>query len=460
MEGTTIAALATAPAPAGVAVVRVSGPRSALVLKSLFSGKKDPTKLPRTLVFGDILDFKSGASIDKGLAVFMPAPWSFTGEDVAEFQFHGSPVLVQRVLRSLYAYGVLPAAAGEFTKRAFLNGKMDLAQAEAIADVVQAKSEEELRFAGEQLKGRLSQAIEQVGEPLRDSLAEIEATIDFPDEDINPDTVDAIAARAEAALTTINRLLSTYSFGSLVKEGVRVLLCGRPNSGKSSLLNLLLGKRKAIVSDISGTTRDLIEDEATLAGHKFVFCDSAGIRETNDEIERIGVELAKERIPWADLILLVVDATDRSDAWRQTLELLKFGDKKVWMIVNKIDLNPQALAEFAVHSSVCQQNFFISAKTGDGIGGLIEALVEDVARHMPERGEVGEVITNERHRDCLERAKSALSACLGGLKTESVPLSIVAADIKQALTALDEIVGRTYTEDILGRIFSKFCIGK
>jgi tRNA modification GTPase len=411
-------------------------------------------------VFGDILDFKSGASIDKGLAVFMPAPWSFTGEDVAEFQFHGSPVLVQRVLRSLYAYGVLPAAAGEFTKRAFLNGKMDLAQAEAIADVVQAKSEEELRFAGEQLKGRLSQAIEQVGEPLRDSLAEIEATIDFPDEDINPDTVDAIAARAEAALTTINRLLSTYSFGSLVKEGVRVLLCGRPNSGKSSLLNLLLGKRKAIVSDISGTTRDLIEDEATLAGHKFVFCDSAGIRETNDEIERIGVELAKERIPWADLILLVVDATDRSDAWRQTLELLKFGDKKVWMIVNKIDLNPQALAEFAVHSSVCQQNFFISAKTGDGIGGLIEALVEDVARHMPERGEVGEVITNERHRDCLERAKSALSACLGGLKTESVPLSIVAADIKQALTALDEIVGRTYTEDILGRIFSKFCIGK
>lgn len=460
MEGTTIAALATAPAPAGVAVVRVSGPRSALVLKSLFSGKKDPTKLPRTLVFGDILDFKSGASIDKGLAVFMPAPWSFTGEDVAEFQFHGSPVLVQRVLRSLYAYGVLPAAAGEFTKRAFLNGKMDLAQAEAIADVVQAKSEEELRFAGEQLKGRLSQAIEQVGEPLRDSLAEIEATIDFPDEDINPDTVDAIAARAEAALTTINRLLSTYSFGSLVKEGVRVLLCGRPNSGKSSLLNLLLGKRKAIVSDISGTTRDLIEDEATLAGHKFVFCDSAGIRETNDEIERIGVELAKERIPWADLILLVVDATDRSDAWRQTLELLKVGDKKVWMIVNKIDLNPQALAEFAVHSSVCQQNFFISAKTGDGIGGLIEALVEDVARHMPERGEVGEVITNERHRDCLERAKSALSACLEGLKTESVPLSIVAADIKQALTALDEIVGRTYTEDILGRIFSKFCIGK
>jgi tRNA modification GTPase len=179
MEGKTIAALATAPAPAGVAVVRVSGPRAQLALKHTFHGKKDPARLPRTLVFGDIIDFKTGATIDKGLAVFMPAPWSFTGEDVAEFQFHGSPVLVQRVLRSLYAYGVQPAAAGEFTKRAFLNGKMDLAQAEAIADVIQAKSDEELRFAGEQLRGRLSQAVAQIGEPLRDALAELEASIDL-----------------------------------------------------------------------------------------------------------------------------------------------------------------------------------------------------------------------------------------------------------------------------------------
>ena len=194
MEETTIAALATAPAPAGVAVVRVSGPRARLALKSIFDGKRDPLRHPRTLVYGDILDFKTSAPIDKGLAVFMPAPWSFTGEDVVEFQFHGSPVLVQRVLRSLYAYGAVPAVAGEFTKRAFLNGKMDLAQAEAIADVVSAKTEEELRFAGEQLKGRLSQAVALVGEPLRDSLAELEATIDFPDEDIRPDALEDIGA--------------------------------------------------------------------------------------------------------------------------------------------------------------------------------------------------------------------------------------------------------------------------
>lgn len=460
MDGTTIAALATAPAPAGVAVVRVSGPRSRTALGAVFRGKRDPLRNPRLMCFGDILDFKSGATIDTGLAVFMPGPHSFTGEDIAEFQFHGSPVLVQQVLRSLFAYGVLPAPAGEFTKRAFLNGKVDLAQAEAIADVVNAKSEEELRFAGEQLKGRLSQAVNSIGEPLRDALAELEATIDFPEEDIEPERLDQIAARAEVARVKVNQLLDTYSFGALIKEGVRVLLCGRPNAGKSSLLNLLVGKRKAIVSAVSGTTRDLIEEEASLAGHKFVFCDSAGLRDTTDEVEQIGVELAKERIPWADLVLFVVDASDTSDAWRDTLDILKRSGKKIWMVVNKIDLNPSAVGIFVADSSVCQQNFYISAKTGAGVGPLIEALVDDMAKEMPAREDAGEVITNERHRDCLRRADEALVSFIDLVHSKSAPLSILVADIKEALTALDEIVGKTYTEDILGRIFSKFCIGK
>jgi tRNA modification GTPase len=222
----------------------------------------------------------------------------------------------------------------------------------------------------------------------------------------------------------------------------------------------VLGKKRAIVSPISGTTRDLLEEEATLAGQKFVFCDSAGIRETSDEIEKIGVELAKERIPWADLVLLVIDATDEVGGWKPTLDLLASSGKRVWMVVNKIDLNPNAMMRVIEGSEMCEQNFYISAKTGAGIGALIEALVEDVSKHLPERGEVGEVVTNERHRDCLRRAEAALSQFIDSVGTRSPALPILAADIREALSALDEIVGRTYTEDILGRIFSKFCIGK
>ena len=458
-ENTTIVALATSPAPAGIAVVRVSGPKTKLALKAVFKGKKDPVKHPRTLVFGDILDFKTGGAIDKGLAVFMPSPWSFTGEDVAEFQFHGSPLLVQQVIRSLYAYGISPAQAGEFTRRAFINGKLDLAQAEAIADVINAKSEESLRFAGEQLKGRLSSAVSAIGEPLRDLLAEVEASVDFPEEEIEPQKRDQMTLTAQTASTKVHDLLKSYSFGQVVRDGVRVLLCGRPNAGKSSLLNLLLGKRRAIVSAISGTTRDLIEEEATIAGYKFIFCDSAGLRDTTDEVEKIGVELAVERLGWADLVMFVVDSTEEEQSWKEVIDTLRGKAKRVWMITNKIDANPQAFGQFSCDSSVCEQIFFISAKTGAGIGPLIEALVEDIAKKNPEKGEVGEVVTNERHRDCLERAYNSVNSFLKGIET-SAPFEILSADLREALKALDEIIGKTYTEDILGRIFSKFCVGK
>jgi tRNA modification GTPase len=214
------------------------------------------------------------------------------------------------------------------------------------------------------------------------------------------------------------------------------------------------------VSPISGTTRDLIEEEASLAGQKFVFCDSAGIRETTDEIEKIGVELAKERIPWADLALLVVDATDEKLSWQSTADLLREQGKRVWLVVNKIDLNPNAMMKVFCDSKTCQQNFYISAKTGAGIGALIEALVDDVGKSMPERGDVGEVVTNERHRDCLQRAERSLAQFIDAVASKTPALPILVADIREALFALDEIVGKTYTEDILGRIFSKFCVGK
>ncbi len=458
-SNTTIAALATAPAPAGIAVVRVSGPEVKTALRVLFRSKKSPVDHHREMIFGDLIDHKTSSVIDHALAVYMPGPHSFTGEDVAEFQFHGSPLLVQKVLRSLFAFGVVPAEPGEFTKRAFLNGKLDLVQAEAIAELINATSEQALRVAGEHLKGRFSDSIELLGEPLRDSLAEIEATIDFPDEDIEPKKLTKIRESIVRAHEQINALLHTYSFGQVLREGYRVLLCGRPNAGKSSILNLLLGRPRAIVSEVSGTTRDLIEESALLGGYKFVFCDSAGLTETENTVEKIGVQLAKERIPWADLILFIVDATDTGTEWNTILEYLRQHAKKIWMVTNKIDLNPEAFSTFFCDSTICAQNFYISAKTKDGSEALIAALIEEIKRGIGGNEDGSNIVTNERQRSCLNRAHEALTQCQK-IIDEKLPLEIISADLRRALSALEEIIGKTHTEDILGRIFSKFCIGK
>ena len=458
-EVTTIAALTTSPAPAGIAVIRVSGPSAKKVLKALFRSKKNPSDHPRMLMYGDMIDFKTSEVIDRALAVFMPNPFSFTGEDVAEFQFHGSPFLVQKTLRSLYAFGISPAEPGEFSKRAFLNGKIDLAQAEAIGDLITATSEHALKLASEQMHGRLSSAIKEIGEPLRDSLAELEAHIDFPEEDINPATLDKISASLEIGLTKVEALLKTYSYGHKVKEGYRVLLCGAPNTGKSSLLNIILGKERAIVSDISGTTRDLIEEEALLSNYRFIFCDSAGIRETSDVVEKMGIELALDRIPWADLVVLVTDSRDEQQEWQKVLGFLKGKAQKIWLLVNKIDLNSAAIGNIYCDSETCQQNFYVSAKTRAGVDSFISALVNEVTESNAAHSESTQTITNERHRLCLDNAKANL---LIGLKNilNKVDNEIISADIRNALNSLQEIIGVTYTEDILGRIFSKFCIGK
>ena len=455
----TIAALATAPAPAGIAVIRVSGPRTRRALRALFRSKISPLKERRRLTYGDLIDYKSGQVIDHALAVYMPGPNSFTGENVAEFQFHGSPVLVHKVLHSLYSFGISPAEPGEFTKRAFLNGKMDLAQAEAITELINASSERALKIAGEHLDGRFSQSISEIGEPLRDSLAELEASIDFPEEGIQPDSRDKLAHDIENSRTKISRLLATASYGAVIREGFRILLCGRPNVGKSSILNLLLGRQRAIVTEVSGTTRDLIEEEASFAGYRFIFCDSAGIVETTDRVEQIGIELARSKISWADLVLFIVDATDSKEEWRKLLPELEGIGKKVWMIVNKIDLNSAAIGSFVCDSSICAQNIYLSAKTKAGLEGLQNALVDEVEGRLGLNSDSSNVVTSERHGLCLAKASESLSRAINGLRS-GLAAELVAADIRHALVALEEIVGKTFNEDILGRIFSKFCIGK
>lgn len=439
--------------------MRISGPKSKEALRAIFKGSSDPIMDPRRMVLGDIIEFQSGEKIDLGLAVFMPGPRSFTGEDICELHLHGSPAIVQKVLRSLFSFGVVPAEAGEFTKRAFLNGKIDLAQAEAICDLINATGDQALKVANEQLHGRLSLAIDGIGEPLRDLLAEIEAGIDFPEEDISPTRLVEMVQSLTTAEEQIDRLLKSYEYGHRVKEGFKVLLCGRPNVGKSSILNLLLGRERAIVSEISGTTRDLLEEEAIFSGYRFIFCDSAGLTETQDKVEKIGVERARDRISWADLVLVVADATDGENDFRSILEQARPNARKIWLIVNKIDLNATALSSVFCESSVCSQNFYLSAKTKSGFDSLVQALVEEVSESVDDSAASSGVVTNERHRSCLSTAKQSLERARHGIET-GLPAEIISGEVRLALTALEEIVGKTYTEDILGRIFSKFCIGK
>lgn len=447
----TIAAPATSLAPSGIAIVRVSGPNTSAVLQEIFRGT-DPTTKPREMVYGSFVDTVADSTIDTGMAVFMPGPRSYTGEDTAELHLHGSPIIVSQLLNVIYKLdGVRAAEPGEFTKRAFLNGKLDLVQAEAVSDLISATSERALKLAQEQLEGRFSSAIEEIGEPLKDTLAELEASIDFPEEDIDPDS----RAQLETAIATttekVEKLLASYKYGLVVREGFRVLLCGRPNVGKSSLLNALLGQNRAIVTDISGTTRDLIEEAASFNGYRFVFCDSAGITSTDDHVEKIGIELAKERIPWADLILLVADST-QDDDWREVYTVLGNSTAPVWLIANKADL------EKLEPSSEVSKTLALSAKTGDGVQELIAELTQEVSQSLAS-SDHSQVVTNERQRTSLEQAAAALKQTQTALK-DNLPLEFVSAELRIALNHLEELVGSVSTEDILGRIFSKFCIGK
>jgi tRNA modification GTPase len=457
----TIAAIATPLGEGGVGIVKLSGPQSIEILHRLFAPTsviKQPgeafARQPRHLTWGHIRDPHSGQVVDEVLAVIMPAPHSYTRQDVVEIQSHGGIVAVRRILELTLATGARAAEPGEMTMRAFLNGRLDLAQAEAVLDVVQARTEAALRVAVEQLGGRLSARVQPARARLVDVLAYLEASIDFVEDEIPPQDIITPLREVTASLQD---LLATADRGMIYRQGVRAAIVGRPNVGKSSLLNALLRGERAIVTPIPGTTRDTLEETVNLQGVPLVLVDTAGIRlETDDAVERIGVERSQAALQRADLALLVIDSSQPLAGldW-QIADLI--GDKPALVVLNKCDL-PALKKDEAAGLLPTALHLNISALTGEGIAEMERAIVEMVLGGEVTAADTP-LVSNARHKASLLRALEHVQAAetghLGGLSAD-----LVAIDVREAVDALGEITGETAGEDLLEAIFSRFCIGK
>jgi len=437
-------------------VIRISGAAALAIADRCFvapAGKAGTLSAApsHTLHFGHVV--RDGEKIDEVLAAVMRAPRTFTREDIVEFTCHGGILPVKLVLDAVLAAGARLAEPGEFTRRAFLNGRIDLAQAEAIADVIHSRTELALRAANEQLAGKLSKRIEEVREQLMQTLAHIEAHIDFPDEDIAPDTKDQLLERMDRGVRFMDRLLATANEGQILRRGVRAAIVGRPNAGKSSLLNQLLGRDRAIVSPIPGTTRDTIEETANVRGLPIVFVDTAGLREAGDQIELEGMRRSRESLERAELILHVLDRSEPLTE-ADTRHLGELAGRKRIIVRNKADLPARLEASLLPDAPVVD----VSCLTGDGIETL-----KDRIRELVWSGGVGtemlEVMINSRHQDALNRARAAVVRAIDALRSDE-SLELVAMDLRIGVNAVGEIVGKTATDDLLDMIFSRFCIGK
>ena len=454
----TIAAIATPLGEGGLAVIRISGPDALAVADKVFQtgGKNSakPSVAPtHTIHYGKIV--RRGETVDEVLLAVMRAPRTFTREDTVEISCHGGLLPAKLVLDAILESGARLAEPGEFTRRAFLNGRLDLAQAEAVADLIHSRTELALAAANEQLAGKLSQRINQLRDGMMQTLAHVEAHIDFPDEDIAPETRGQLVRRLTDGVSFMDELVRTANEGQILRRGIRAAIVGRPNAGKSSLLNQLLGHERAIVSPIAGTTRDTIEETANIRGLPVVFIDTAGLREGGDEIEVEGIRRSRETLARAELILHVLDAGEPLTRTDETY-LAEFAGKKRIFVLNKIDL-PRKLdlpEPFTRHSSLVT----LSCLSGRGLEALKDAIKNLVWAGRIEAGML-QVMINSRHQEALVRARAAAQRTIQALR-EDAALELVALDLRIAVNAVGEIVGRTTTEDLLDSIFSQFCIGK
>ena len=446
----TIVANATPLVPSGVAIVRLSGKKALEIGKTIFKTSKEIKA--RVAYFGKFYDNENNL-IDEGLFLYFKAPHSFTGEDVVEFHTHGSIPVVKKLINEAIKLGARLAQPGEFTRRAFLNGKIDLTQAEAIAQLIEAKTEKASKVALNILEGKLSKQINQLRDKLLHIESLIEAELNFP-EDIDAIPLETIKPDLEFMIENINRLIKTYKKGRLITEGIKLAIVGRPNVGKSSLFNAFVGYERAIVSDIKGTTRDFIEEEFNIKGFPIKLIDTAGIREAKDKLEKIGIQKAKEKIYEADIILFVFDASvGITEEDKQVFNEIKH--KNVIIIGNKIDLGieEKSIKNYFENKEV----IFTSSKTQEGLSLLEEKIVENLG--LLEDTDI-DIYINIRHLEALEKAKKILEKILSKLSFYEYQKEILMLEIREATYYLKEIIGEIHTEELLGNIFSSFCIGK
>ncbi len=454
MKNSTIAAIATPHGTGGISIIRVSGDDSIKICDKIFcakSGLKLSKAKTHTIHYGKIIE--NGNVIDEVLVSVMRAPNTFTREDIVEINCHGGLFVTQKVLLAVLASGASMASSGEFTKRAFLNGRIDLSQAEAVIDIINSPSELALSVAANQLGGKLSSNINSLRDNVLEILAQINVTIDYPDEDIDDVENDSLIKTLESVKEEISFLLKTADRGKLIRDGINTVICGKPNVGKSSILNLLAQDRRAIVTDIAGTTRDVIEERIKIGNTVLNVFDTAGIRNTTDTIESLGIDKSRECIKNAELVLFVLDSV--SGIQKEDIEIFNsINNKNIIVILNKSDIKSINADDFFLgFEKIC-----LSAKTGDGLDDLSEA-IEKMFNLGQISAKDNNAITNLRHKEALSLAYSSISSAISALKNK-VPYDIVSIDLTDCASHLGEITGKTVSDEIVDKIFARFCLGK
>ena len=450
----TIVAISTAPGVGGIGIIRMSGKECFNILNKIFVPKVNSEIKGYSIKYGNIVD--DGEIVDEVLVSYFIEPKSYTTENMCEINSHGGMIVMRKILDLCLKSGAVLAEPGEFTKRAFLNGRIDLSQAEAVIDIINSKTDKEAKASINQLEGNLSSDIKEIRDSLISLMADIEASIDYPEYDVEEVTNNRAYKCLEKNVDKLRILEESFDSGKVLKEGIKTVIVGRPNAGKSSLLNLLLNEERAIVTEFEGTTRDTIEEYISIEGIPLKIIDTAGIRETTDEVEKIGVKKALFSANDSDLLIGIFDISrEFNDEDREIIKLLN--EKKSIVIFNKIDLAQDFninVDELGIKAPIVK----ISTKTREGINDLISEIVK-IVEEKNISSDNGTLVTNIRHKDLIRKAKELLESSEKAID-DKMPIDIVTVYIKEALESLGKITGETVTEDIIKEIFSKFCLGK